>query len=71
MIFPVHLRTRKIIQESGLSVSKNVMMIKPVGHLDALIMQENTDCILADSGRMQKEAYLLGVQCITLREETK
>ncbi len=71
VIFPVHPRTRKMIQERGLSVSRNVRMIEPVGHFDVLLLQENADCILTDSGGMQKEAYLLGVRCITLREETE
>jgi UDP-GlcNAc3NAcA epimerase len=71
VVFPVHPRTRKMIRESGLNVSPNVMIVEPVGHLDVLILQENADCILTDSGGMQKEAYLLGVRCITLREETE
>ena len=71
VIFPAHPRTRKIIRESGLSVSKNVVMTEPVSHFDVLILQENANCILTDSGGMQKEAYLLGVRCITLREETE
>ncbi len=71
VIFPVHPRTYKMIGEAGLSVSANVQMIEPVGHFDVLILQENANCILTDSGGMQKEAYLLGVRCITLREETE
>lgn len=71
VIFPAHPRTRKMIRESDLSVSTNVVMIEPVSHFDVLVLQENADCILTDSGGMQKEAYLLGVRCITLREETE
>jgi UDP-N-acetylglucosamine 2-epimerase len=71
VVFPVHPRTRKMIKEWDLSAAENVMMIEPVGHFDALILQENANCILTDSGGMQKEAYLLGVRCITLREETE
>jgi UDP-N-acetylglucosamine 2-epimerase len=71
VIFPVHPRTRKMINEMGLSVKPNVTLIEPVGPLDILVLQEGADCILTDSGGMQKEAYLLGVRCITLREETE
>jgi UDP-GlcNAc3NAcA epimerase len=71
VVFPVHPRTRKMIQEAGLSVPENVMAVEPVGHFDVLILQQNANCILTDSGGMQKEAYLLGVRCITLREETE
>ncbi len=71
VVFPVHPRTRKMIQERNLLVSGNVRMIEPVGHFDVLVLQENADCVLTDSGGMQKEAYLVGVRCITLREETE
>jgi len=71
VVFPVHPRTRKMIRSWGLAAAANIRMIEPVGHFDALVLQENADCILTDSGGMQKEAYLLGVRCITLREETE
>jgi UDP-N-acetylglucosamine 2-epimerase len=71
IVFPVHPRTRKMIEEHGLTAGSNVLFIEPQGYFDILILQENADCILTDSGGMQKEAYLLGVRCITLREETE
>lgn len=71
VIFPVHPRTRKMITETGLDVKPNIILIEPLGPLDILILQEGAECILTDSGGMQKEAYLLGVRCITLREETE
>ena len=71
VIFPVHPRTRKLILEMSFVVSENVLVTEPVGHFDVLVLQESADCILTDSGGMQKEAYLLGVRCITLREETE
>lgn len=71
VIFPVHPRTRKMIREAGLAIPGNVKAVEPVGHFDVLILQESANCILTDSGGMQKEAYLLGVRCITLREETE
>jgi UDP-N-acetylglucosamine 2-epimerase len=71
VIFPVHPRTRKLIREMNVPVPDNLRLTEPVGPFDVLILQENASCILTDSGGMQKEAYLLGVRCITLREETE
>lgn len=71
VVFPVHPRTRGLIDKLGWNPSANIVLIEPLGYFDILIVQENASCILTDSGGMQKEAYLLGVRCITLREETE
>jgi UDP-GlcNAc3NAcA epimerase len=71
LVFPVHPRTAKMIREFGLILPENIKAIEPVGYLDMLMLEQNAECILTDSGGIQKEAYLMGVRCITMREETE
>lgn len=73
VVFPVHPRTEKFLQEYGLleRMPGNVRLIKPLGYLDMLMLMANARKILTDSGGIQKEAYMLGVPCITLRENTE
>lgn len=73
VVFPVHPRTEKFLKEYGMmeKMPGNVRLIKPVGYLDMLMLLANAKKILTDSGGIQKEAYMLGVPCITLRENTE
>ena len=71
VILPLHPRTKKMINEYQLPIADNVHILEPIRYLDMLQLERNADCILTDSGGIQKEAYLLGVRCITMREETE
>jgi len=74
IIFPVHPRTRKILNTffpSLLTPHSSLKMIPPVGYLDMLMLEQNAKAILTDSGGMQKEAYWFEVTCVTFRDETE
>ncbi len=75
VVFPVHPRTRKTIQEFGLGDrierSKNLIMIEPLGYLDFLQLYSGARVVLTDSGGVQEETTVLGIPCLTLRENTE
>lgn len=71
VLLPLHPRTGKALQGSGLTLGDNVKVIEPVGYLDMLILEKNAHLILTDSGGIQKEAYFFAVPCVTLRRETE
>lgn len=71
LVFPVHPRTRGIIESSRLELSESIQLIEPLPYLDMLQTIRGASVVLTDSGGLQKEAAFLGTQCITLREETE
>ena len=70
IIFPVHPRTARLLK-TEISIPANVIVIDPVGYLEMLWLTMHADKVLTDSGGLQKEAYFLGRQCITMRTETE
>ncbi len=71
VVFPVHPRTKEIINKNKIAIPKNFIIIKPVGYLDFISLQSNSTRIVTDSGGIQKEAFLLRKPCVTLRTETE
>jgi UDP-N-acetylglucosamine 2-epimerase len=69
VVIPVHPRTRKYLK--NIRINENVKMIDPTGYLQMLVLIKNAVKVLTDSGGVQKEAYFLQKQCITLRDETE
>lgn len=71
IVFPVHPRTRKTIAASNFSLQPHVRLIDPVGYMEMVALTNSSRLVLTDSGGLQKEAFWLGVPCITLRDETE
>ncbi|MFN2532432.1 MAG: UDP-N-acetyl glucosamine 2-epimerase, partial [Pyrinomonadaceae bacterium] len=75
IIFPVHPRSRKMIIEFGLSDRlekiSGLKLIDPLGYLDFLNLYSDARLVLTDSGGIQEETTVLGVPCLTLRENTE
>ncbi len=71
VIFPAHPRTRKFLEQYGILAEGNVRLIEPLAYLDMLRLLAQATAVLTDSGGVQKEAYILQIPCITLRENTE
>jgi len=70
VIFPIHPRTRKQIEEFGFDLD-GVRAINPMGFLEFLQLESNARLVLTDSGGVQEETCILGVPCVTLRDNTE
>ncbi len=75
VLFPVHPRTRARLQEAGLlaelEAMPSVTLTEPLGYVEFSALVCQARAVLTDSGGVQKEAYLAGVPCITLRANTE
>ena len=71
IIFPVHPRTRAVLERGVHGLPANVVTIPHVGFLEMVALEARAVAIATDSGGVQKEAYLAGIPCVTLRSETE
>ncbi|MBW3581649.1 MAG: UDP-N-acetylglucosamine 2-epimerase (non-hydrolyzing) [Euryarchaeota archaeon] len=70
VVYPIHPRARKMLEGFGLDTS-SLRLIEPVGFLDFLELERNARLVLTDSGGVQEESCILGVPCVTLRDNTE
>ncbi len=71
VVFPVHPRTKKIFASELSNPPAGIRIIEPVSYLTMLAMIRDAKCIITDSGGVQKEAFLLGCPCVTVRDTTE
>jgi UDP-N-acetylglucosamine 2-epimerase len=70
-LWPVHPRSGKVIREHNLDVPDNLIMVDPLSYVQMLKALERCEKVVTDSGGLQKEAYWMKKQCITLRSESE
>ncbi len=71
VVFPVHPRTRKMMEAEGISTPDGLQLIEPLGYLEFLSLVADAGAVLTDSGGIQEETTYLGVPCFTLRDNTE
>ncbi len=73
VIFPIHPRTRKRMEEFGLSFAPgaHVKLLDPIGYNDSIALTEHARCVLTDSGGLQEESTFFRTPCLTLRPNTE
>jgi UDP-GlcNAc3NAcA epimerase len=73
VVLPLHPRTRSRLEAAGLleRLTTGVRLVPPLGYLDFTALLLHSRGVLTDSGGVQKEAYLAGVRCVTLRSTTE
>jgi UDP-N-acetylglucosamine 2-epimerase len=71
IIFPIHPRTRKVLDSLKLNIPENLIIIDPVGYKEILVLEKSAKLIITDSGGIQKEAYFFKKPSIILRDRTE
>ena len=72
LIFPVHPRTRTVLERAGIEVrGAGMRLVDPVGYLDFMKLMQYSRVVLTDSGGIQEETTALGIPCLTIRENTE
>jgi UDP-N-acetylglucosamine 2-epimerase (non-hydrolysing) len=71
ILFPVHPRTKKMMEQFQIKFSQNIKLLFPLGFKESLFLWKDAKVVLTDSGGLQEETTALGVPCVTIRENTE
>jgi len=71
ILFPVHPRTKKMMDEFDLKLSNNITLFSPLSFKESLFIWKDAKVVLTDSGGLQEETTALGIPCVTIRENTE
>lgn len=71
ILFPIHPRTKKMIEQFNIKLSNLFLLIEPIGYLDMLKLQKESFLIITDSGGLQEESCILEKKCIVIRDNTE
>lgn len=71
IIWPIHPRTKSLLSRLKINLDKKIVLSKPLNFFDFVKLEENSFCVLTDSGTVQEECAILKVPCIVLRNSTE
>lgn len=71
VLYPIHPRAEKRLDEFGLTVPEPIRLIEPCEYLDFVRLEDEATLVLTDSGGVQEETCILGTPCVTLRDSTE
>lgn len=71
LYWPVHPRTKERLQQDSVSIPERIHLLDPLGYLDFLCLEAKSAVVFTDSGGIQEETTMLGIPCLTLRDNTE
>jgi UDP-N-acetylglucosamine 2-epimerase (non-hydrolysing) len=71
VVFPMHPRTRSVAEANGISIRSPIVVVPPLGYIEFLRAQRHARLVVTDSGGIQEETSVLGVPCLTFRDNTE
>lgn len=70
VIFPIHPRTLKVLNDTNMTL-RNIVLVEPLGYLEFIYLVKHSNAVITDSGGITEECTVLGIPCLTLRDNTE